>query len=290
MCRLYALLANEPTKVECSLVSAQNALMKQSSNDCKGRQHADGWGVVCYDDLDRCRIPTTVRHSNAAFCSDKFSRCAEGVYSKAVVAHVRIATVGFASTLNAHPFTHDEWTFAHNGTIPRFETLSANMEASTGDRYLNCRLGTTDSELFFLWLLYQMEASGITCENIEDKQREARKVLVDAVATLANDCRDVAPEQEARLNFVLTNGRMLFACRWNNTMYRAVRDGVYDCEVCGVPHIRHSPSVAHRAVIVASDPIAGEPWSEMPNHSLMYVSPSLSCVVDEIPHNSKAIV
>ncbi len=30
MCRLYALRASEPTRVECSLVRAQNALMEQS--------------------------------------------------------------------------------------------------------------------------------------------------------------------------------------------------------------------------------------------------------------------
>ena len=33
MCRLYAMRANEPTRVECSLVHAQNALMQQSQGD-----------------------------------------------------------------------------------------------------------------------------------------------------------------------------------------------------------------------------------------------------------------
>ncbi len=33
MCRLYALHANEPIRVECSLVTAQNALMRQSQGD-----------------------------------------------------------------------------------------------------------------------------------------------------------------------------------------------------------------------------------------------------------------
>jgi len=286
MCRLYALLANEPTKVECSLVYAQNALMEQSRRDSQGRQHADGWGVVCYVELERSRIPTTVKHSNAAFDTDHFSRSAEKVYSKAVVAHVRLATVGFTSTLNAHPFTHDEWTFAHNGTIPSFEKLSGKMEANTGERYLNCRLGTTDSEMFFLWLLYQMEANGINADNVAKKEEDARRVISESIAALANDCLEVAPDKESRLNFVMTNGHVLFACRWNNSMHRIVRDGVYDCEICGIPHIHHSPAVNHRAVVVASEPITSEPWSEVPNHSLMYVSPNLTCVIDEIPHNN----
>lgn len=284
MCRLYALLANEPTKVECSLVYAQNALMEQSRRDSQGRQHADGWGVVCYDQDNRHRIPTTVKHSNAAFDTDHFSQSVEKVYSKAVVAHVRLATVGYPSTLNAHPFTHDEWTFAHNGTIPSFEKLSKKLEANTGERYLNCRLGTTDSELFFLWLLYQMEAAGINSDNIEEKQEEARALLAESVTALARDCHETNPDKEPRLNFVLTNGKVAFACRWNNTLYKIVRDGVYDCEICGIPHIHHKSTVDHRAIVIASEPITSEPWSEIPNHSLMYVSPNLTCVVDEIPH------
>ena len=132
MCRLYAILANEPTKVECSLVYAQNALMQQSRSDEIGRAHADGWGIVCYDEKDRWKVPTLVRHINAAYKDMHFSHTAEKVYSKAVVAHVRLGTVGSVSHLNAHPFTHNEWTFAHNGTIPCFQAVCQSMEESIG--------------------------------------------------------------------------------------------------------------------------------------------------------------
>ena len=36
MCRLYGFRANEPTKVECTLVHAQNALIVQSREDLAG--------------------------------------------------------------------------------------------------------------------------------------------------------------------------------------------------------------------------------------------------------------
>ena len=36
MCRLYALMANEPTRAECSLVRSQNSLMRQSEGDLDG--------------------------------------------------------------------------------------------------------------------------------------------------------------------------------------------------------------------------------------------------------------
>ena len=46
MCRLYGLHANEPTRVECSLVRAQNALMEQSRKDQEGFANAHGWGLA----------------------------------------------------------------------------------------------------------------------------------------------------------------------------------------------------------------------------------------------------
>ena len=46
MCRLYALRANEPTRVECSLVRSQNNLMRQSERDSEGLVHGHGWGVA----------------------------------------------------------------------------------------------------------------------------------------------------------------------------------------------------------------------------------------------------
>ena len=48
MCRLYGFRASEATKVECSLIHAQNALLLQSRSDMMGREHADGWGLASY--------------------------------------------------------------------------------------------------------------------------------------------------------------------------------------------------------------------------------------------------
>ena len=50
MCRLYGFHANEPTRIECSLIYAQNALMAQSIRDREGLTHGHGWGVAGYPD------------------------------------------------------------------------------------------------------------------------------------------------------------------------------------------------------------------------------------------------
>jgi len=46
MCRLYGFAATQPTRLECSLVAAQNALQVQSDRDGRGRRNADGWGIA----------------------------------------------------------------------------------------------------------------------------------------------------------------------------------------------------------------------------------------------------
>ncbi len=48
MCRLYGFRATELTKIECTLVHAQNALIVQSCKDRSGTSHLHGWGLAAY--------------------------------------------------------------------------------------------------------------------------------------------------------------------------------------------------------------------------------------------------
>ena len=115
-------------------------------------------------------------------------------------------------------------------------------------------------------------------------------MLSNAIVALAGKCHEAAPDAVAKLNFVLTNGHLMFACRWNSAMHIVVREDVYDCEICGIPHIHHNSDFDHRAVVIASEPITHERWNEIPNHSLMYVSPNLTCAVEPILDNKLAKV
>jgi glutamine amidotransferase len=146
MCRLYGFRANEPTKVECSLVQAQNALLLQDKNEESARRPADGWGIACYSNLD-CEmcVPELVRHKTPAFSADHFSHHAESTYARTVVAHVRSSSVGYVDTMNSHPFGRDNWTMAHYGTIPQFDRLHRQL-AEESSFFQGSRYGTTDSE------------------------------------------------------------------------------------------------------------------------------------------------
>lgn len=271
MCRLYGFRANERTKVECSLVYAQNALLNQSRLDARGSSHADGWGVGYYDN----RVPAVERGVTAAFEGGHFSTTAERVYSKTVLAHVRNATVGGASLANTHPFSYRHWVFAHNGTVRPFDALAPQLESEISLRLADLRVGTTDSELCFLWLLSRLEQIGVDLEDAKHETENLGSVIGQAVAELTERSAALGPERPAMLNFILTDGLKMVATRWHRSLYCLEREGVHDCEICGIPHIDHRQGVAYRAVVIASEPISDEAWQEVPNGSLIEVGADL---------------
>ena len=123
MCRLFGLRANEPTRVECSLVEAQNALMTQSQGDREGLVHAHGWGVADYSD----GLPYVEKQSWASWHGEHFRKAAARIYAMTVIAHVRRATIGPPGIENTHPFVHGRWIFVHNGTVPDFLKVRDRM-------------------------------------------------------------------------------------------------------------------------------------------------------------------
>jgi predicted glutamine amidotransferase len=57
---------------------------------------------------------------------------------------------------NTHPFTYEDITFIHNGSISPFNCLDPLIDK----KYLELAKGNTDSERYFLYLLTQIEKHG----------------------------------------------------------------------------------------------------------------------------------
>lgn len=259
MCRLYALLANEPTRVECSLVCSQNNLMRQSESDAEGVEHGHGWGVAEYAD----GRPIVEKQTWAAYHGEHFPRRVARIYAHAVVAHVRRATVGPPSLENTHPFRYGRFTFAHNGTIPEFDWVRHRMLAETEPLHRAAIRGETDSEHLFHYLLSCWSNGPQT-----DLPGTVREGLEQVVAW----CHEAAPDKKVGLNVVLTDGRQLVASRLNRSLWYLERDGIVRCPVCQRPHVHHEPRTAYRAVELASEPITpDEPWRQLPEASVFGV-------------------
>lgn len=252
MCRLYAMSANEPTRVECSLVHAQNALMQQSRKDQQGLHNGHGWGVADYRD----GIPLIEKQTWAAFHGEHFRKTAARVYAHTLIAHVRRATVGGTSIENTHPFHYGKWIFAHNGTIPHFLKIRDHMISEIDPLLRNDIKGTTDSEHVFYFLLSL---------RLRFPDHNLRELVAIGLNRLRQFCEQVDPMAPVGLNIVLTDGDCLVGSRLGRTLWQLRRERVYTCAICGRSHVHHDAGTDYRAVEIASEPISEDNWQELPD-------------------------
>ncbi len=269
MCRLYGLRATEPTKVECTLVYAQNALMSQSRQDLAGLSHGHGWGVAIYED----HLPGVEKQAWAAYHGEHFKRAAARIHACSVLAHIRRATVGPAALENTHPFTHNQWAFAHNGTIPHFDTVRPLMLAAMAPRHRAAITGSTDSEHLFRMLMTAIEAA---------PERPITEIIRHTLTQVIDWCHTVDVGSRIGVNILLTDGQQFAGSRWGRTLYYVERHGVHDCEICGFPHIWHHPDRDYRATVVASEPISHEAWTEIPERSIFRIEPDMSLRIEPL--------
>ena len=278
MCRLYGFRANAPSKVDCSLVEAQNALLEQSRRDERGLENADGWGIAYYPN----GTPNVLKRYTAAHADVEFSEAATEIAAPTLIAHVRRATVGRSQIENTHPFFRGRWTFAHNGTVTAFEWVAPRLEAETEPRLLGEHRGTTDSELLFLWLLGRLAAEGIDLDAPLDDLDRTLEIFAESVARAAELSNAEGAEEEAKLNLLLTDGHALMASRWGNSLHVLQREGVQDCEICGICHVDAPHREGYRAAIAASEPITSEAWRPVPERSVLAIDADIGVLFASI--------
>lgn len=269
MCRLYAFTANEPTRVECSLVHAQNALMAQSAGDREGLVHGHGWGVAEYAD----GLPLIEKQTWAAYDDEHFAKKAARVYAHTVVAHVRRATVGDPAIENTHPFHHGRWIFAHNGTVPHFLKVRDRMIPHIDPLLKNDIRGTTDSEHVFYYLLTL---------HMKDPAAPMMDVVASGIRQIAHWCAEIDPTRAPSLNIILTDGDQLVGSRFGRTLWHLERDLVFDCPICNRPHVHHEVGADYFAVEFASEPLTDENWREMPDCEVFSVDENYKLLTQAI--------
>lgn len=265
MCRLFGFRSAVPSRAHRSLVQAQNALADQA------REHPHGWGIGWFAGGDAYVVKS---HAAAADCGT-FREAAERLSSNTLVAHVRKATQGGVSGWNTHPFRNGRWLFAHNGNIYGFADMAERMRAATPEALRPRRLGETDSEAFFFFLLGKMEALGVDAAGAAPTPPGA--VAAAASAALA-DVRAWAEEQGAEppiVNFLLTNGEDFFAHRCGRELFFSTQKFMCrDALTCAEPEkpcllaVRPHDRVNH--LLVTSEQIGDEDrWEEVPERTLL---------------------
>jgi glutamine amidotransferase len=248
MCRLFGQLADLHRSAAEPLCSAENALRTQS------HLHPHGWGIAWYG----ARGPRIRRGVMAAHADDDFVRAGRRARSRIVIAHVRDASVGRVARENTHPFLEGHWVFAHNGTVARYKrsgvVRAALLAAISPARRLRLR-GETDSERCFQLFLSRLDQrTGRGRPSIADV-RTALSETVALVCAIAD-----RGEHRSTLNFLVSDGRMLCACRHGKPLQVSAS--------AGDGHV----------FAVASEPIGRAGWEVVPEGGFVGIDGSLAPV------------
>jgi glutamine amidotransferase len=273
VCRLFAFRANQPTRARAALVSAPHSLLRQSCGDRRGECHADGWGIGYFRDGQ----PVVTRSVRPTAADPEYSALAEEVAATTLLAHVRQASAGGVAERNCHPFRHGRWLFAHNGTLQGFGADPERLRRLIPAHLREVIRGETDSEHAFYYLLGLLEQTTGAADTPPQAETVGR-VLAEAVARLA-ELFPGSSAEPTRLNFVLTDGRVLAASRWGHTLYRAEHRGAAGPDGDGPVH--DSPD--YRAALLASEPTSPEEaWSEVPDRTVLLADEELRCTLAPI--------
>ncbi len=254
MCRLFGFRSNLPCRVHHPLLREKNSLRAQSV------EHKDGWGIASYD---ASLFPQVARGLGAAHTDPEFERVSSLLSSHAVVAHLRLASVGPVEPWNAHPFIHGAWTFAHNGTLERFADHRNEIEALIDADFRSLLRGDTDSErCFFLFLTLLRARSRPTSDA---PLEEVARALALTARTVCRITEPNAPKPSST-NFMVTDGRILLATRRHRTLFFSGRRQSEPRE--GDPFDQ---------IVIASEQLSSEePWHEVPENTLIAVDGDLS--------------
>src|SRR3954471_13637666 len=136
-----------------------------------------GWGVGFYQGgeilLKRRPIDDRAELSIIEMTRD--------IRADALVAQIRLATVGAPRTENTHPFRYRQWLLANTGTVPSFEKLRGRMVESLPQFLQRNVRGETDSELLFhLFLSFLHDAGELDRPHVDHPS--ARAALRGALA------------------------------------------------------------------------------------------------------------
>jgi len=184
MCQLLGMNCNVPTDIVFSFTGF-------ATRGGRTDVHTDGWGIAFFEGAG-------VRHFvdyEAAMASPIAALIKNyPIKSKNVIAHIRKATHGRIALENCHPFMRElwgrYWVFAHNGDLKNFEP-----ELNGAFR----RVGTTDSEWAFCYLLQQLRRRFGDTPPPLPELNSALKELCSEIATYGT------------FNMMLSDGLALFA-------------------------------------------------------------------------------
>jgi glutamine amidotransferase len=230
VCRHLAYIG-PPVALRELLFDAPHSLCEQAhhpKHQSKGRVNKDGWGVGWYATVGP--VAGYYRTTSTMWDDDAF-RAAERT-SGAFLAAARLASPGATldPTGNA-PFRADPWLFSLNGFVKEFhDGVGDELRATLTERRRAAIEGDADSEVVFALVLDRIDAGS--------SPQASLRAVIERVTSLT----------DAKLNLLLTDGRVVHATRFGNSLFT-------------------------KPTVVASEPLDGDDaWREVPDCSIVLMA------------------
>jgi glutamine amidotransferase len=234
MCRHIAFLGR-PEPLGTLLVEPEHGLFRQSwapRRQRYGTVNADGFGIGWYADGDP--VPARYRRAGPIWADLSFTDLARVVRSHAMLAAVRDATApGADGEAAAAPFASGPWLFSHNGAVRGWPASMGPLSAALPAEELLSMEARNDSALLWALVLHRLRAGDSPAQALADTVRDT-----------------AAAAPGSRLNLLLTDGTVIAATAWGDTLWYLTEPGL--------------------RTVVASEPYDDDPlWQEVPDRTLL---------------------
>jgi len=211
---IYGLIATSPSRIDCGLLRSQEALIRQGFGESRNSPRPSGRGVALFTE-DEIRHTHEILHTPFDTTLDaRLTRTAAG----AAVSHVRHGSVGKAERKNTHPFLHESWAFAHNGTIENFLTIRRELMGEMTPELRRSVQGATDSEhIFYLFLSYLKRSAGSIAGDAPINR--IRDSFSKAISMLNEWSERTGTKVVSGMVIVATNRRVMLAYRQGGPLF-----------------------------------------------------------------------
>jgi len=204
--------------------------------------HCDGWGYAHIEHssttAEKFREP--IPAIDSPHLTEQINTPTDGA-----LLHFRWASKGLdVKEVNTHPFTYKDITFIHNGSFRPFDTLAPYIS----DTYKKLIQGDTDSELYFYYLLTEIDKHG----------------FIEGIASAVKFIKANIDHSSANM-MIMNKDYFVTACRYN-------QDRIPDLFKKDLDYYELRYKEVDGAVLVASSGWNQDGWTMLNNDSLLIVN------------------